>query len=44
MKPLLNNLIHKEQSTFIQGRNINDKIVIANELAHSMFISKKNAP
>ena len=40
LKPLLNNLIHPLQASFIPGRKASDNVIVTQEIIHSMSISR----
>ncbi|WOK98349.1 hypothetical protein Cni_G07060 [Canna indica] len=44
LKCVLPKLVSYEQSAFIQGRSIHDNILLAQEIAHSMYASKCKNP
>jgi hypothetical protein len=40
LKPLLNNLIHPIQASFISGRKASDNVIMVQEIIHSMSTSR----
>jgi hypothetical protein len=40
LKPHLHDYIHPSQQAFIEGRRINDNIIVAQEITHSFQLSR----